>query len=309
MTETAMATLNIVLARLADLLLYPLEDRSPLVGLTIVSLASAIVIVAFVHATSDRTRLADVKRAHRASFLEIRLFNGDLRAMARALGEMLRHDVTQLRLSLVPALWMVVPLGLGVAQLQFRYGYSGLEIGRPTLVEVRVNKPLIGASSRETDEGRPALVLTAPPGIRVETPAVWIPSLRESAWRIVAEQPGDYELVVQAGGELFTKTVRVTSGIVRLSPIRTDGGLVNQLLSPAEPPLPEGAPIESIAVTYPRREILVLGREVHWMIVFISLSTVFTIVGTSWTSKWFMPAPAPSVAGADPTRAGRLLPR
>jgi hypothetical protein len=120
-------------------------------------------------------------------------------------------------------------------------------------------------------------MLTAPAGIRIETPAVWIPALREAAWRIAAEQRGDYELTVRVGDDVFTKTVRVSNAIVRRSPLRTDGGLVNQLLFPVEPPLPDGSSVESIAVTYPRRGVVVLGREVHWMVAFFALSIVFAL--------------------------------
>lgn len=260
-----MAILNALVARLVDGLLYPFEDLSPLIGLAVVSLLVAVAMLAVVRATSDQARIRSVKRALRACVFEVRLFHQDVHAMVRALGEMLRHNVTYLRLSLVPVLWMVVPLGLLTAQLQFHYGYGGLEIGQPVVVKVRVR------------DARPesAPVLTAPAGLRIETPAVWIPSLHEAAWRIAAEQPGDYKMTVQIGGEAFTKTVRVSSAIVRRSPLRPDGRVISQLLDPAEAPLPAGAQVESIAVTYPRRSVRVLGRDVHWVVVFFALSMVF----------------------------------
>ena len=49
------------------------------------------------------------RRLHAALF-EIRLFNDDLSAIFRAQAEMLRHNLTYLRLSLVPMIWMFVPL-------------------------------------------------------------------------------------------------------------------------------------------------------------------------------------------------------
>lgn len=263
-----MSVLNIILARLVDGLLFAFEDQPPLVGLAVVSLIVAIAMLTVVRAASNQPRLIAVKRSLQACVFEVRLFNDDAVAMLRAVGEMVRHNLTYLRLSMVPVLWMIVPLGLLVAQLQFHYGYDGLEVGQQALVKVRVRNMA----------GEPP-TMTAPPGIRIETPAVWIPSLREAAWRIAPEQPGDYELTVQAGGQVFTKTVRVSSStaIVRRSPLRTDAGFVNQLLYPAEPPLPDGAQVESIAVTYPRRDVSVLGRGVHWIVVFFALSMVFAL--------------------------------
>lgn len=260
-----MAILNALLARLIDGLLYPFENRPPLVGLAVVSLLAAVAMLAVVRATSDQPRIRAAKRALWACVLEIRLLGHDLRAVLRAAGEMVRHNATYLRLSLVPVLWMALPMGLVIAHLHFHYGYSGLDVGQPALVKVRVRDSTAGIVP----------VLTAPPGIRIETPAVWIPSLREVAWRIVAERPGDFELAVQVGGEVFTKTVRATGAIVRRSPLRPDGSLISQLLDPAERPLPAGAQVESIAVTYPLRDINVLGLRLHWTIVFFTLSLIF----------------------------------
>jgi hypothetical protein len=51
--------------------------------------------------------------------------------------------------------------------------------------------------------------------------------------------------------------------------------LVNQILYPAEPPLPADAPFTSIDVAYPERSIDVFGWRMNWMIVFFVLSILF----------------------------------
>jgi hypothetical protein len=261
-----MSILNAVVARLVDGLLFPFQDQSPLVGLAAVSLLLAVVTVAVVHAASNHVRLSAVTRALQACVLEVRLFNDDLPAMLRALAEMVRHNLTYARLMVAPLAWLAVPVGLLVAQLDFHYGYGGLEVGQPALIKVRMR-----------EAAGPAPVLTAPHGIRIETPAVWIPSLREAAWRIAAEGSGDYELTVQADGNAVTKRVRVSNAVVRRSPVRADRGFLNQLQYPSEAPLPDDSPVESIAVTYPRRDVSVLGRDVPWLVVFFAFSIVFAL--------------------------------
>jgi hypothetical protein len=42
--------------------------------------------------------------------------------------------------------------------------------------------------------------------------------------------------------------------------------------------LPRQAGIDAITVTYPRRGISILGREFHWLVVYLALSTVFGLV-------------------------------
>ena len=93
--------LNAALDRLFDLLLWPFQQLSPIVGLSFVSLLTAAAMLLVVKATSDQQRLADAKRAMAAALFEIRMFNDDLPALFRAQGEMLKQNAAYLRLSLV----------------------------------------------------------------------------------------------------------------------------------------------------------------------------------------------------------------
>ncbi len=61
----------------------------------------------------------------------------------------------------------------------------------------------------------------------------------------------------------------------RRSPLRVDRGFWNQLLYPAEGPLPSAGPLREIRVTYPEAGVDVFGFEMHWMIPFFVLSIVF----------------------------------
>ena len=261
-----MTVINTLLGGLVNGLLYPFRDVPPIVGLLVVSLLTAIGMLTVFRVTSDQRRIAAVKRSIHAGLFEIRLFNDDIRQIMRSQADILRHNLTYLRLSLVPMVWMIVPLALLIAQLQFHYGYAGLEPGRAVIVKVQFT------------EGVPdpaALALSAAPGLRVETPAVWIPTLKEAAWRIVAEQDGTYELSVRVNGRAYTKSVETSSAILRRSPVRLAPGLVNQALYPAEAPLPADSPLASIVLAYPVRDISMFGWEVHWLVPFFLLSIVF----------------------------------
>src|SRR5215510_7874498 len=124
------------MGRILDVLLSPFRPLPPMVGLSVVSLATAFGVIMAFRATSNQQGLTDVKRRIAAALFEIRLFNDDLAAVFRAQGELLRHNLTYLRLSLVPMLWMIVPIAILVAQLDARYGYTGLKPGEPVLLKV-----------------------------------------------------------------------------------------------------------------------------------------------------------------------------
>jgi len=261
-----MSYLNAVLRAVFDLLLAPFSALPPLVGLLVVSLVTAVIMLLVVKTTSNQAGIAAVKRRIHACLFEIRLFNDDFVAILRAQGEILRHNVTYLRLSLVPMVWIMVPLVLVVAQLQFHYGYSGLRPGARVLVELEL---------KEEPATRPDVTLDVPAGLRVETPAVWIPELREVVWRLAVESAGAHELTFRLGDETLTKTLRVTDALVRLSPVRLEPGFVNQVLYPAEAPLPGASRVRSISLAYAEADVSLLGWETHWLIAYVILSIVF----------------------------------
>ena len=259
-----MSIVNAVLTRAFDILLLPFAALPPLAGLAVVSLVTAVAMLLVFRATSDQRRLAEVKRAIHAGIFEIRLYNDDLRAIWRAQREILRHNATYLRLSIVPMAWMIVPLVLVVAQLQFHYGYGGIAPGEPVLVTVRLR------------DGAPlSAALEAPEGIRRQTPPVWLPGAREIVWRLAWPQDGDDDLRLRIGSETYTKALQASDGVVRRSPVRLESGLLNQLLYPSEPPLPDEGPVAAIEVAYPERDMNVAGWDVHWMIVYFVLSMMF----------------------------------
>jgi hypothetical protein len=195
------------------------------------------------------------------------MFKDDLPALFRAQGEMLRQNAVYLRLSLVPLLWLALPMALVVAQLESRYGYAGLTLRQPVLVKMHLRDGVAAAAA-----------LDAPPQIRVLTPPVWFPSIREMVWQIQPDAAGEYELQARVGGEAFTKSVDVTDRVVRRSPERVAAGFMSQLTNPSEPPLPPQASVTSISVRYPSRAIRVLGWEFSWVTVFFALSIAFALL-------------------------------
>ena len=268
-----MSFVNSVLRPVFDLALSPFRGLPPIVGLVVVSLLTAIGMLLVFKRTSNQDGIAAVKRRIHASLFEIRLFNDDLRAIFRAQAEILRYNLTYLRLSAAPMLWTLPPLILIIAQLQFHYGYQGLEVGKSTLLKVELQTAADDASWQEAP--RPSLSLQTPAGIRVETPGVWIPSLSEMDWRVRPENRGDYTIEVVLDGQSYSKSVTVSDDVVLRSPSRLARGFLNQLLYPAEAALPPASPIRSITITYPEAEVSVLGWPLHWMIVYFVLAIVF----------------------------------
>jgi type II secretory pathway pseudopilin PulG len=264
--ELALAWVNRALVWLSDTLLGPLLGLPPLASLLIVSVLTAAAMVPVIGRTSDQKRVVATKRRIRAALLEIRLYNDDPRLVLRAVGHALAHNGIYLRLSLVPLAWLAVPLTLVVAHLQPFFGYDGLTPGVPALVKVETRD----AGTQGAQPAGPSL--EAPESIRIETGAVRLAARNEVLWRIVPTAVGDYVLTVRVGGQTATKTLHASNRPARRSPQRTSAGLIDEVLYPSEPPLPDDAGMDRIAVTYPEATIDVFGWQVHWLIVYFVLT-------------------------------------
>jgi len=266
-----MSLINQTLGWVFNLAVMPFRGMPAAVGLTVISaLVSAGMLLAFAR-VSDQDGLDRIKRRIHAGVYEIRLYKDDLRTIFTAQFAILKHTMTYFRLSMVPMLWIMLPIVIIVIQLQFQYGYASLEPGESALVKVEMTEE--GASRIDGNDAAD-VVLETPDGVRVETALVWIPSLREAAWRVAGEAPGEHELVVRVGDETVTKSLRVSGTTVLRSPIRPSG-LWGQIIYPAEPPVPSGSSVASISVTYADADIRLLWWDMHWIIAFFILTMVF----------------------------------
>jgi len=266
-----MHLINAALRPVFDGLLQPFAAHSAMLTLVPISAIFAVIALLVFKRFSNQPKMDEVKRKIHAGFFEIRLFNDDLRAILRAQGDILRHNLHYLGLTLVPIVILLPFVSLMVAQLQFHYGYAGLEPGRTTLVTAILH-------GDATDAPKPAATLQAPEGLEVQTPSVWIPSERELVWRIRADRPGAYQLALNLDGQRFTKSVTVSDQIVRRSPYRPDGSTWRQFVYPAEAPLPADGPLKAIEVAYPEASVNLLGWHTHWTIAFLVLAIAIALV-------------------------------
>jgi uncharacterized membrane protein (DUF106 family) len=267
-----MTSLNAVLGTVMDWLQLPMRGLPAMIGVIVWSIPVSVFALWVFGKTSNQQKISAVKDKIAASLFEIRLFNDDLKAIAKAQWEIMGHVLRYQGLALVPMIFILPPLVLLMVQLHQFYGFRGFAPGEKALLRVEL---------AETGGQRPDLTIEVPEGLHLETPAVWVPSLGEFNWEIAADAPGDYELGFTLGGTTTTKTVSVTDQVVRLSPERPPHALMDQLEWPSEPPLPSDGAIDRITIAYPEATMSLLGWSWEWsfawMVVFFVLTMVFAV--------------------------------
>ncbi len=264
--------MNAALTSAFDALLAPLIRLAPLTTLVVVSVATGLAMLWVVARTSNQAGVVAAKRGIQAGLFEIRLFNDNLGAVARALGRVLWQNLRYLGYSLVPVAWVALPLLLVIAQLQAFYGYEGLIAGTPAVVTATLREGVPVTAST-------AASIEAPHGIGVESPALLLPGAREVLWRVLPTEAGTHELTLSMGGSVITKTLHVddaSTAVARRSPVRTSG-VIGLLLYPSESPVPAGGPVAEVSLPYAEPGLDILGWRVHWLIVYVvvSMATAF----------------------------------
>ncbi len=204
-------------------------------------------------------RFADEKKMHvvfnriLAGLLEFRLFADEPLLIFRAQRSLLRANVQLLRQALLPALIVLLPLGLLLAGCEALFERAPLKPGEDAVLTVKYNGLF--------EERLPSVELRAPLGIAVETLPVRIARDREISWRLRVNRPASGDIEVVSNGQATGKAVCARLGLHWLSERRVK--TAEFLLHPLEWPLPGGA-ISSIAISYPPATVW----GVSWLVWF-----------------------------------------
>ena len=226
-----------------DWLQLPFRGLPPIVGVIVWSIPVSVFALWVFGKTSNQDKITAVKDKIAASLFEIRLFNDDLRAIAKAQWEIMGHVLRYQGLALVPMVFILPPLVLLMVQLHQFYGFRGFAPGETALLRVEL---------AETGGPRPDLVIEVPEGLHLETPAVWVPSLGEFNWELAADAPGRLRARFHPRRRRpRPRPCSVTDRVVRLSPERPPRAFMDQLEWPSERPLPTDGAIQRITIAYP----------------------------------------------------------
>lgn len=233
-----------------------------------ISLLTGLFMLLVFRFTSNQEGIREVKDKIKAHLLELRLFKDSFSVSIRAQGNILRYNLKYIGYSAKPMLIMIVPLILIITQLNLWFGYQSLSPGQRVIVKVKLKEGINPLGIK--------LSIASSQGLEIETPPLRIEEEREIDWRLRADEEGTMDLVVIIDGERQSKELAISQkSLCRLSPSRVSKGILAQLLSPGEPPLPSDSPIEAIEVGYPSKNMNLLGWHIHWLIVYFALSIIF----------------------------------
>ena len=159
------------------------------ISLAVFSVVAGVAMLLLFRAVSRPDAIRTARRRMQARLLELRLFGDEPALVWRAQVGLLTANLRYLRAMIVPIAVVSIPFVLAFPYLEALYGRAPLPVGSSTVLTLRLRDPF-GAAL-------PSPRITAPPGLRVETPAVRVPDAREISYQNYA--PGRSGLAARAG--------------------------------------------------------------------------------------------------------------
>ena len=259
---------NSIFGKIFEFIFIPFRNLSPWVGMTLISLLTALLMLLIFRYTSNQEGIRKVKNKIKAHLLEIRLFKDSLALSLKAQGNILRSNIKYIGYSGKPLLVMIIPLILILVQLNFWFAYQSLRPGEVTIVKVKLQED---QNILDLD-----LKVEPPPSLAIETPPLRIEEQQEINWRLRAREKGFHSLVFKINGQNFTKKIAVAQKpLTRISPLKVQRNFFDELFNPGESPLSKDLPVKSIEVKYPAKNMNLFGWHIHWIIVYFALSIIF----------------------------------
>ncbi|MCP2604790.1 hypothetical protein NLC29_01370 [Candidatus Aminicenantes bacterium AH-873-B07] len=234
----------------------------------LISLLTGIFLLLIFKYASNQEGIKKVKNKIKAHLLEIRLFKDNLGLMLKAQGNILRHNLTYMKYSFKPMLFIIIPLILIILQLDLWFSHLPLSPKKPAIIALTL-KPDI--SPLEI-----SIKLITPPEVKLETPPLRIAEENQINWRIRPLKEGKFLLKFKTLNLTLEKEIIVNSEkFVKLSHKKVSRNFLRELRFPGESPLPQNSIVESIEIKYPPARLNFLGAKIHWLIAFFVLSILF----------------------------------
>jgi uncharacterized membrane protein (DUF106 family) len=265
-----MNALGGALTRLFGLLLGPFENGQAFAGIIVVSLVTGAVMMLLFKVTSNQQGMKAVKAKIAAYFLEMRLYKDDFAAVMASQRRVLAANLGYMKLALLPAVVLMIPVVLIMVQLNLRYAERGLAPGETAMVKVTV--------AEGADVIAQGLTLVPSDGVEKASPAVRIPSLGEIDWKIRLTRPGVHEMKLTSGSGEITLPVYGGSAIKPMYSTFRKASFWDGLLNPGSPAVPKAMQIESVKIAYAPRAFNFGLFSLSWLWTFLIVSMAFGLV-------------------------------
>lgn len=264
------AAVNTAANFLGGIFLKPVELIPGWLSITLVSAFLGVLLLLVFKYTSNQKAIARIRDDIKADMLAIKLFKGSIAVAFHAQARVFASAFKLLFYSILPMLFMIVPVSLVLAQMGMWYQNRPVNAASDEEVILRLTL------KKSADEW-PDIQLKVQPAWKQKTGPVRVPRKKEIYWKIQPLQEGYHQLQFRVGDRTVEKELAVGQGFMRVSPVRSSRSVGDLLLYPLETPIPLDNIVESVFIDYPDRDSRIYGTD-WWVLYFFVVSMLFALL-------------------------------
>ncbi len=268
-----------MLNRFFDVLYVGAVPNARYLFIVFMSLISAIIFLLIFKKTSNQRKIKYHKDKIFGNILQMPLYKDKFGMLVLSILNILKHNVLYLKQTLIPLVFICIPLILFTVQINNRCGYKPLAVGQRFIMRVDVDANAIQDSLPTVIEN---VYCEPSPEIVLETPPLRIETEGNVFWRArVAELPQNGQpylrIGVQGSDRLIEKAIVTDYGYERFSPAKGKWSFWNGLLNNAEGFLADDAFFEVVSIDYHRASYAFLFWSVDAIILYFLLTLIFAL--------------------------------
>lgn len=240
------------------------------------SFLSAILFLLIFKKASNQEKIKAHKNKIFGNILQLRLYKDQFGLLIGSILNILKYNLLYIQQTLIPLVFMIIPLLIVMVQINNRCGYTPLDNEQEFIIRVDADRKADGAFTEVLDD----IYCEPSQSVTLETPALRIADEGSVFWRASVVNSTDSALSslrigVRGNPDVVEKTITIDYHQKRFAPIKTTWSLWNELFNNAEGFIPADMPIKTISITYQRAGYSLVFWRVDAIILYFFLTLVF----------------------------------
>lgn len=273
-------TINYVLTKLFDIILYPFSFISPFWGILFLSILMSFVVLYIYKWISSPRAVKSAKDKIKADILAIRIYKDLWRVIAGSFFKSLGHTFHYFGLNLLPLLIIIPILFPAFVQMDIRYGMKPFQVGDEIIIKAAFSQDPndLDVELLASDNFKPKMNPVFINAYRVyeESGEKKYP-IKEVNWKVKATREGTAKIRIKVRDKVYEKQLVIGDFRGATSNKKMNKSSLEHFIYPAEKLLSNPGELVNIYIQYPGSEVTFAGLTTHWLVFNIILVVIIVL--------------------------------
>jgi hypothetical protein len=273
-------TINYMLTKLFDIILYPFSFINPFWGILFLSVLMAFVVLYIYKWISSPRAVKSAKDKIKADILAIRIYKDLWRVIVGSFFKSLGHTFQYFGLNLLPLLIIIPILFPAFVQMDIRYGMEPFQVGDEIVIKAAFSQ----------DPNDLDVELLASDNFKPKMNPVFINAyqayeengekkypIKEVNWKVEATREGVAKIRIKVRDKVYEKQLVIGDFRGAISNKKMNKSSLEHFLYPAERLLPNPGELVNIYIQYPGGGVTFAGLTTHWLVFNIILVVIIVL--------------------------------